>query len=161
MLPDLPVQLLQHIWRPRSRADRPKINAAVASIKCIFSSLCAIHLQEIRAFTRAEIHKLCESKYRELVANLKQRYPTAVAAQFLLYSTSKRKKLMTGQQIYRLAKQVRAKFLNSYNDHWLGSLDEGVPPSGHDWDWVRMRVLVILYRELKKNSTNLPENQGC
>ena len=159
-LPNLPVEMWSSNWRPDRKADRPKINAAVYSLKCVFAAMCGMHIHTRSGMKRADIEMECEVKYHELIAAARLQHPDAVAVKFVAHTSNKCLKLMDGNGIYRLSQRVRKICVNSYNGHWLGSLDGGIPPSGRMWNWVRMRVLVILYRELTKNTTNLPENQG-
>ena len=159
-VPSLPPEILNTTWRTSRKADKPKINAAVNSIKCTIASMCGIHIHTMSGMKKADIEIECESKYHAIVAALRLKYPDAVALHFIAHTNNKLIKLLDGNGIYRLSQRVRKTCVNSYNGHWLGSLDSGIPPSGRSWNWVRMRVLVLLHRELKKNTSTLPANQG-
>ena len=160
LLPNLNEELLSSTWRYGRKQDDPKINAAVYSIKCIFAAMCGMHVHSQNGMKKADIWIVCETKYNELVRALRHKYPDCVAARFIGHTSNKLNKKITGDTIYRLSQHVRKTCVNSFNVHWKGSLDGDVPPSGREWDWVRMRVLVILYREYTKNTQRLPENQG-
>ena len=126
--------------------------------------MCGIHIHIRNGMKRSDIEMLLVwgkvPRIRRLAKALQQKYPDSIAVKFIAHTSNKRVKLFDGNGIYRLSQRVRKTCVNSYNGHWSSCLDNDIPPSGRSWDWVKMRVIVILYREWKKNTTSLPSNQG-
>ena len=100
-VPSLPPEILNTTWRTSRKADKPKINAAVNSIKCTIASMCGIHIHTMSGMKKADIEIECESKYHVIVT----------------IEVS-------------LSQCVRKPCVNSYNGHWIGTLHNGIPTPG-------------------------------
>lgn len=52
--------------------------------------------------------------------------------------------------------QVRKQCVNEYNRRWDSCLVNGTCPSGKNWDWVRKKVLVMIFH--KKDGEQVSAN---
>lgn len=159
-LPYIPQELLNKNWRVGHKVDKTKINNAALCLKAFLSTMCGIHLHTQPPMKKVDCEVKCERKYTELVQAIRSKYPDAVALQQIDFVDSKKIKKLDGAGIYRLSQVVRKACVNSFNRLWDGCLDNGNVPSGRGYDWVRQRVLVMLYRETKKITDPMPANQG-
>ena len=150
-LPKIPSELLNTNWRTGHKLDSPKINNAALCLRALLANMCGIHLHKQPPMKKIDCEMRCETKYHELADSLLQKYPDSVGVQQIKFVDSKKIKRIEGHSIYRLSQVVRKTCVNSFNIMWDSCLDSnGDIPSGRDYEWVRQRVLVMLYRELKK-----------
>ena len=159
-LPALPSELLITTWRPNNKKDAVKINTAALCMKTTLCAMCGMHVHTLNGMKREDIESICEAKYFELVNALKAKFRDAVVLQYVGHVDYKKIRQMQGSTIYRLSQNVRKICVNSYNVKWNSCLVNDQCPSGRGWDWVRMRVLVQLWREANKNLDPMPSNQG-
>lgn len=161
-LPDFPIQLMASNWvYKENKVHDSKLHSASLCIRATLAAMCGMHIHSLSGKKKPDIEAICEAKYHELVAALKIKYPDASVVEFLPYVTMKKVKKISGHTIYRLSMNVRKICTNSFGKLWEDALGpDRLPPSGRSWEWVSQRVLVMLYREKKKDDRPLPANQG-
>ena len=162
VLPRFPTSLFDTrcVYGLNKKTDSKMFNDALC-IKATFAAMLGKHIHTLSGKKRPDIEAICQKKYHELVDAAAAKYTDCEIVQFLPYVTMKKIKKLEGPTIYRLSQKVRSACTTSFNKFWEDCLGpDGIPPSGRQFEWVRMRVLVMLYRSFKKNSSSLPANQG-
>ena len=161
-LPDFPAHLMVSNWVYKSsKLVDSKLHSASLCIRATLAAMCGMHVHTLSGKKKPDIEEICATKFHELVAALRTKYPDASVMEFVPYVTCKKLKKMTGNTVYRLSVKVRKMCTNSFGKLWQDSLGpDGLPPSGRSWEWVAQRVLIMLYREKKKDDRSLPVNQS-
>ena len=160
VLPMFPDIMMNEHWRFNNRVEKKKIHQCALSIRCTLAAMCGMHMHQNPQARSFDIHDICEHKYHELVQSLLTKCPNAKVCEFLTFTTLEKTKKMGGKNVWRMSQQVKKEICNRYNPMWQSCLSNDIPPSGRQWEWVRQRVLVLLWRALKKNTDPLPSNQG-
>ena len=160
-LPEFPSNLMNTTWIVQKREDRRKVVIAIASLRATMAAMCGMHVHTHPQMTSPQIHAVCLKKYFEVHAAMLVKYPDAVAVPYLKYTSLNKAKEIVGLSVYRLSQEIRKILVKQYNVLWQSCVGpDKLPPSGRSWEWVRKRVLVMMYRKLKKNEAPLPANEG-
>lgn len=161
VLPDFPPCMLSRNWGELKREDKPKLNTCCYSIRGTLSAMCGMHLHTTTPTKAPNVHAICLQKYNELTAAMRMKYPDASVNEFIDYVTINKFKKLKGEQIYKMGLSMKTMMLKQFLPLWNSCLDSnGNFPSGRSWEWVRDRVLIMLYRRSKKDLTPLPQNAG-
>ena len=159
-IPDFDIALLNTQWVP-SRAHSPKLNAALYSMRCIFASMCVMHLHTTASKKVSDCELEVEAQYFQLLRSFRIKHPDAAVGNYIGFVSINKVVKMTGKKILKMGQRVRTVLNNDYAPLWNGLLDpNGEPPSGKNWEWVHDCVLVMLYRKMKRNTEPLAMNAG-
>ena len=160
-IPAFPPEILLPNWR-NNRADSSKLNTAAYSIRCTLASMCGMHVHRTGDKRKHDIWACCEEVYGRLLRAMQHRHGEAAVIKYLGHTSLTMVAKMTGEKIFRMSQNTGKTIVNRFNPKWRACLDSnGQPPSGKNWEWVRNRVLVMLYHESKgDNDTTLAANEG-
>ena len=145
-LPDFPAKILNEAW-VNNRQDSKKLNLAAYSVRCTLAAMSGMHVHKMGSMRKGDIHANCEKVYHQLVAAMQRHHRTAAVSEYVGYTSLTKVSKMSDDKIFRMAQEVRSTLVNSFNRLWNACLQDGKLPSDKTWDWVRMRVLVMLYTE--------------
>ena len=145
-LPSIPNFLLNEEWGS-DRKTAPLLGYALKTVKYLFYAMCAIHVHGKDSMATASILRLVQNKYRKLCDSFTTKYPNAVIGPFLKRLNRTTQELVNGKSVWAAAGRVRKSISAEYTPVWKSCLDNGGLPSGRDWDWVRKRTLVLLFRK--------------
>ena len=93
------------------------------------------------------ILRLVRKNFRKLCSSFTSKYPNAVIGPFLIRTNRTTQEEVNGKSIWAAAGRIRKQISGEYTPIWNSCLDNGAPPSGRDWDWVRKRTLVLVFRK--------------
>ena len=159
-LPEFPVKILNETWQ-NDRSNGSKITLSALSIRCTLAAMCGMHVHKGPGKKKYDIWTCCADLYKQLTNAMKLAHPHASVIPFLDYTANTMVTRMDGEKVFRMSQLVRKECVNVFNPLWKSCLDDsGQPPSGKTWEWVRCRVLILLYRQAKKIETPLPQNAG-
>ena len=158
-VPAFPPILMNTTWDVGNRVGRKKIQVAALSIRSTLSAMCGMHVHTTPTATSFQQHAICLEKYKKLLVAMENKYPEASVVPFLKYTSLTKNKEFAGLSIYRMSQQVRTTIAKEYNTLWTSSLGpDKIPPSGRTFEWVRKRVLIMLWRKGKKDNRPMSAN---
>lgn len=159
-LPDFPNKILNETWE-KNRANAGKLNTAAYSVRCTLTAMCGMDVHKRKCMKKHDIWSCCKRTYIALVASMARKHPNAKVVEFVGHTALTKLAPMSGEKVFRMSQMVRKHCVNQFNPLWKSCLGPtGQPPSGKDWEWVRQRVLIMLYRQAKKDITPLEANAG-
>ena len=158
-LPDFPKKILNSDWS-NNRHESFKLNISAYNTRATFSAMCAMHVNTLGTMKAQDCHSEALKAWTKLVTAFKRKYPDATVGKYLGFTSLNKITPMDGEKIWRMACQTRPEINNVFNPVWLSCLSNGKLPSGKDWEWVRKRTLILLYRRATKDETPLAPNEG-